>query len=162
MSCKFYGKHWAGSDFGLVDTLGNQCGAIRRAHAPCRMEILGSAPDETVCPLAKAEPESTIFDRIGQAARIRMPRSEWIPAKVVVASRNGESLMLAIDKPLVPGRAIAVHPSVGYVAMPYKIHGGRWRDTITGVFCEVEMIEGTPPGPPQQHSGPPGNASTHS
>ena len=162
MSCRFYGKCWAGSSFGLVDSLGNQCGAIRRAHAPCRMEILGSAPDETVCALATSEPESTIFDRIGETVRIRLPRSPWIEAKVIVASLNGRSRMLQLDKPLVSGRPIAVHPSIGFVAMPMHVSGDRWRDTVTGAYCEIEIVEKPAPGPLQADSGGPGNASTHS
>ena len=56
MSCRFYGKHWAGSTFGLVDQCGNQCAMIIGAYSPCALEINGHTPDETVCPLAEGAP----------------------------------------------------------------------------------------------------------
>lgn len=165
MSCKFYGKHWAGSSFGLVDSLGNQCGAVRRSYAPCRMEVLGVAPDETQCALAVAEPgEKTLFDRTGEKARIRLPRSPWVDARIVISSRNGKSYMLQLDKPILTGVAgkFPVHPTLGFVAMPYKVDGDRWRDVLTGAYIEVEFTGEAATDPPLQDGGPSGNASTHS
>lgn len=49
MPCCFYGKHWAGSTFGLVDSCGNQCALITRSYSPCAMEITGQAPEEMAC-----------------------------------------------------------------------------------------------------------------
>lgn len=162
MSCKFYGKHWAGSSFGLVDSLGNQCGAVRRSYAPCRMEILGVTPDETQCALAAAPGEKTLFDRTGEKARVRLPRSPWVDAKIVISSRNGKSYMLQLERPILTGGNFPVHPDLGFVAMPLKVGGDRWQDVLTGAFIEVEFTGETATDPPQQHGGPSGNASTHS
>jgi hypothetical protein len=49
MNCRFHG-HAHGAAF---PTLGNQCGAIFEAHAPCKLELAGAAPDEQACDLAQ-------------------------------------------------------------------------------------------------------------
>lgn len=153
MSCRYYGKHWAGTDFGLVDSGGNQCAAITRAYAPCRMEISGVTPDETACALAIAMIEgrgnpdlaSGMFQRTGEKVRVRMLRSEWINGRVEISSRNGQSFMVSMEKPLVPGRTFAIHPALGCVCMPMMVTPARgekpaiWKDTVTGVFMELEL-----------------------
>lgn len=154
MSCRYYGKHWAGTDFGLIDSGGNQCAAITRAYAPCRMEVQGAAPDETTCGLAiammqgRGNPDlaSGLFQRTGEKVRVRMMRSDWIDGRIEISSRNGQSLMVSTEKPLVAGRTFAVHPALGFVCMPTQIAPDRghgrppvWRDTVTGVFMEIEF-----------------------
>jgi hypothetical protein len=54
MSCTYYGKHQVRGGQ-LVDTLGNQCGAITYAHTPCLFELDGAPPDETACKIATDE-----------------------------------------------------------------------------------------------------------
>lgn len=155
MSCRYYGKHWAGTDFGLIDSGGNQCAAMTRAYAPCRMEIMGATPDEGQCSLAinmmngRGNPDlaSGLFSRTGERVRIRLPRSEWIEGRIEISSANGESLMVSTDKPLVTGK-VAIHPALGCVSMPLK-QGDQWRDTITGAFLEIDFTGETRPLPPE-------------
>jgi hypothetical protein len=125
------------------------------------MEIMGVAPDESMCALAEPG-DVTIFSRTGEKCRVRMLRSEWIEATIVISSRNGQSLMLQSDKPVVRVPAAAVHPGLGCVCMPMQVSGGRWRDAITGAFLDIEFTGKTASGSPEQHSGTPGNASTDS
>jgi len=53
-SCRYYGKSHAVLKYTgrLYDQYGNECALIFDAFAPCKMEVLGHAPDETRCPIA--------------------------------------------------------------------------------------------------------------
>lgn len=53
MSCKYYGMH--GHRGMLIPQLGNECGAIHGAYAPCLMETAGLAPEEAACEIAAQE-----------------------------------------------------------------------------------------------------------
>jgi hypothetical protein len=54
-TCRFYGcSNSALRLFNIQEpTYGNQCAAIMDAHAPCKMETLRKAPNETKCPIAR-------------------------------------------------------------------------------------------------------------
>lgn len=61
INCLFYGRALAQNflddapqPFLLIDSRGNQCALVTRAHAPCRMEIEQHPIDWETCPLVKA------------------------------------------------------------------------------------------------------------
>ena len=50
--CRYYGcSHAVLKIYGeLAEQRGNECAVVFDSFAPCKMELLGHAPDETRCP----------------------------------------------------------------------------------------------------------------